>query len=269
MAENIDIVASFSNQNDFIQWCQNSSAFDAEHAVHWILNNGVDSGFFGHVSPRNIEIKGPNFREQLHVNGLNSRQRAILELLIIEDQLRSKRAKIYAPEAVTNLAGVLRGRFPYFLGSEYASTDFARDDLYPIPSEDLLNLTLKSSAFDAVISCDVLEHVPDIQRSLSEMSRILKPGGVMLSTHPFTWTSTSLCKAELINNEIVYHCKPEYHGNPVSENGSLVFTIPGWDILNQCRAAGFSRVEMVFILSITKGIFGHTPQFINVLRAYK
>ena len=39
------------------------------------------------------------------------------------------------------------------------------------------NLPYENSSFDAVICVDVLEHVGDLKQTISEISRILKPGG--------------------------------------------------------------------------------------------
>lgn len=51
---------------------------------------------------------------------------------------------------------------------------------------DALNLPLPSSTFDAVVSGFLLRNVPDINRTLAEQWRILKPGGriVTLDTTP-------------------------------------------------------------------------------------
>lgn len=54
---------------------------------------------------------------------------------------------------------------------------------------DVLNKTignsnLKSSSFDAVTMFDVIEHLPDPKATLKEISRILKPGGVLAVTTP-------------------------------------------------------------------------------------
>jgi 2-polyprenyl-6-hydroxyphenyl methylase/3-demethylubiquinone-9 3-methyltransferase len=41
-------------------------------------------------------------------------------------------------------------------------------------------LPFEDAAFDLVYCCDVLEHVDDLQRTLDESARVLKPGGVYM-----------------------------------------------------------------------------------------
>ncbi len=43
---------------------------------------------------------------------------------------------------------------------------------------DGLNLPIKARAFDAVFGFGVLHHIPDWQGALSEIGRVLKPGGI-------------------------------------------------------------------------------------------
>lgn len=52
---------------------------------------------------------------------------------------------------------------------------------------------LASASFDAVISCLVLEHVPDLDGALDEVTRLLRPGGrlVVLINHPLFQTPGS------------------------------------------------------------------------------
>lgn len=56
---------------------------------------------------------------------------------------------------------------------------------------DLMRLPYTAAAFDLVVSCDVLEHLPDDRVGLSEIMRILKPGGYLVMTvpaHQFLWS---------------------------------------------------------------------------------
>jgi SAM-dependent methyltransferase len=273
MAEMIEVHQEFKTEMDFREWSSRTiiEDLDIDIALRNIRKNGIKSNFFGPIHSNHISTKGDNLREQLFANRLNSRQRAVLEILMEQGALFHSRApKIYATEAVTELALALRHRYPFFIGSEYAPEPLVRERLYPIPHQSLLGLDLPSGAFDAAITCDVLEHVPDIPRSLAELARILKVGGVMLSTHPFTWKESSVVKAALTNGDIIHLEEPEFHGNPLDpEAGSLVFTVPGWEIVDWCLHAGFSQATMVIYASESKGVLSRTPPYINILLARK
>jgi SAM-dependent methyltransferase len=235
------------------------------------LRFGIDSDFLGKIGANDVSVSGKNYRETLTALGLNPRHRAILELIAGEPWCANPMAaRIFAAEALTPFALTLRGRFPRFLGSEYASNDETRQALYPIPFQDLTDLTLLSNAFDCVITNDCLEHVPDIELSLKEMARVLRSGGVMLSTFPFSFRYESIVKAALVDGVVEYLTEPEYHGNPAEPGkGSLVFEIPGWQILDSAKAAGFAVSEMVFMSSHRKAITGAEVGGIFVLRCYK
>ena len=238
-----------------------------EHAAQY----GVASDFLGRLGPEQVEIRDANYRESLLAGGLNSRQRAVMELVAAEPWFDAPTtARIYAAEALTPFALAMRGRFPRFIGSEYASEEAARRALYPIEFQDLTKLTLPSDTFDCVITNDVLEHIPAIDSCLAELARVLRPGGVMLSTFPFSFRYDGIVKARLVNGSIEYLMDPEYHGNPAEpEKGSLVFEIPGWQILERATAAGFARSEMTFLSSLDKGITGAGIAGIHVLRCYR
>ena len=50
----------------------------------------------------------------------------------------------------------------------------------------------EKETFDAILSSEVFEHVPDINECLQELSRILKPKGKILITVPFVWQEHEL-----------------------------------------------------------------------------
>jgi ubiquinone/menaquinone biosynthesis C-methylase UbiE len=49
---------------------------------------------------------------------------------------------------------------------------------------DAQNLPLAHNSFDLVISCETIEHVPDVHSALREMYRVTRPGGRLFLTTP-------------------------------------------------------------------------------------
>jgi SAM-dependent methyltransferase len=228
---------------------QNCVAKMQSHGIREPLTNTFYAG--------NTIQFGADLREGIFVNGLNSRLRATLYALTPPvENIGRYSVRIYAPEALTQLALILRGRYPKFLGSEYSDREEIRRELFPIPIKDLTALDLPSGAFDFVTSNEVLEHVPDLDAALREMCRILKPGGQHIGTCPFIFNSETSDLRTVLRDGKLVHLKPaEMHGDPVNPTGgSLVFETPAWDILDRAKAAGFSSAYMRFIHSVPMGI---------------
>jgi len=49
---------------------------------------------------------------------------------------------------------------------------------------DLMKMPFKAKSFDIVVSSEVIEHVTDPRKAISEMYRVLKPGGILIITTP-------------------------------------------------------------------------------------
>jgi len=109
-----------------------------------------------------------------------------------------------------------------------------------IRSEDLQNLTFDSDMFDAVISLDVFEHIPDPWKAFSEVNRVLKHGGIGIITVPIDMRNKSTTRLAKIENDNVKHFrKPCYHLDPLREEGTLVFTDFGTDIVSKLKEQGY------------------------------
>ena len=111
-----------------------------------------------------------------------------------------------------------------------------------IRSENLLSLSYPDNAFDVVITSETLEHVPDIDRALQEIARVLKPDGAHIFTVPIVtaWESTRQ-RARTIDGKVIHDLPPSFHGSPGGRSGDLlVFYEFGKDFLARCRAAGFA-----------------------------
>ena len=257
------IVQTLSSQEDLGRFAKVRPEFFEDYSEDLIRQHcqihGIGSDFQGRLGPEHVSVIGDELREHLLVGGLNSRQRAVVELLIgflREQGIDEDAARIYGHEGITHLARALRGRFLRFLGSEYGPSVEQREWLWPIPQADVCALEFPSSSFDAIVSCDVLEHVPDLDAALSEAARVLRPGGRLLATFPFHWYhDTTMIFATVEDGQIRHHLPPIYHGNPMDQDGgALVFQIPGWDVIERARAAGFSSASMTFICDQNKGI---------------
>lgn len=120
--------------------------------------------------------------------------------------------------------------------------------------EDVTRLSFADASLDAVVSFDVLEHVPDYERALSEFARVLRPGGTLIATFPFTDTAETVVRAGIDDDGNVFHLlEPEYHGDPIS-GGVLCFHHFGWDILEVARRAGFAQARMMMPWAPEQGL---------------
>ncbi|MCK7580332.1 MAG: class I SAM-dependent methyltransferase [Chromatiales bacterium] len=91
-------------------------------------------------------------------------------------------------------------------------------------SEDFTRLSFADASLSAILSFDVLEHVPDYPAAARERLRCLKPGGVFVFSVPFIVEAQSTRRARgLIDGRIEHLHPPEYHGDPVSDSGCLCY----------------------------------------------
>jgi ubiquinone/menaquinone biosynthesis C-methylase UbiE len=53
-------------------------------------------------------------------------------------------------------------------------------DRVQLQQADLTNLPFEDSSFDSIVSWGVIMHVPEMEKALSELARVLKPGGTLV-----------------------------------------------------------------------------------------
>lgn len=87
----------------------------------------------------------------------------------------------YLPEELTRLGFMVSGVDPA-LASVAAAQSHAHETGLEIDYRvaQAESLPFPDGSFDLVTCCDVLEHVQDLDRTLSEITRVLKPGGIFL-----------------------------------------------------------------------------------------
>ncbi|RLP54821.1 MAG: glycosyltransferase [Ketobacter sp.] len=203
----------------------------------------------------------PNWRERVVCPScqMNNRQRLIATLV---DQYLSGQPskKIYFMEQVTPIYQWALNTFSEheIFGSEYLGYEYPGGKVIRgIRHEDIENLSFPDESLDLIVSNDVFEHVPHPAQAFAECARALKPSGIMLATIPFHQDiDESVHRSKILNGKLTHILPPAYHGNPVSSDGSLVFTDFGWSILPEMRAAGFSEVEVKIYASAEYGHLG-------------
>lgn len=59
--------------------------------------------------------------------------------------------------------------------------------------DDIQQSRLEPGSFDLVLCSEVLEHVPDPERALKTIAKLLRPGGTAIVTTPQKWSVMELC----------------------------------------------------------------------------
>jgi SAM-dependent methyltransferase len=201
-----------------------------------------------------------NFRERLVCPncGLNNRKRFMAYAVRTAESGRPEDAPTYLFEAVTPFFAWARQALPSeVIGSEYLGPGIASGTVVDdVRHEDALALSFEDETLGAIVSCDVFEHVPDIDRCLAECARALRPGGRLYFSIPFYDTPDTRQRATIREGELVELLPPQHHWNPVDPTGSLVFYDYGWDILDRCRSAGFADAHALGYWSLLYGYLG-------------
>ena len=93
---------------------------------------------------------------------------------------------------------------------------------------DLQSIDLPDASVDVVLTPHVLEHVPDTDRALSELFRVISPGGRMYLQIPIVYGETAA------------PTEPEFHAD-----NTPVFWNFGWDLTDRLRDVGFQTRVLV------------------------
>lgn len=105
----------------------------------------------------------------------------------------------------------------------YTTSDFDESAHRGAIRLDLERIDLPDACLDVVLTPHVFEHVPDTDQALSELFRVVRPGGSVLLQVPFPQARTGRPPS------------PEYHGD-----STLVHWRFGWDLAETVRGHGFT-----------------------------
>ncbi len=132
--------------------------------------------------------------------------------------------------------------------------------------EDLEALTFEDESFDIVVTQDVFEHVLRAEQGFSEIARILRPSGAHVFTVPIYSHAKTLLRAKPSSTGIHHIEPPDYHGNPVDPNGSLVVREWGRDIVDFISEHSGLKTTLYSGKDLKHGIDG---EFLDVLVSRK
>lgn len=102
-------------------------------------------------------------------------------------------------------------------------------------NEDIQKTTFSDSSFDLIIHEDVLEHINDPLAAILDNFRILSDNGEIVFTCPVSSDKTVQRATVDSDGKLIFHLPPCYHGNPINNNGSLVFWEFGYDFTKMLK----------------------------------
>jgi SAM-dependent methyltransferase len=160
-----------------------------------------------------------------------------------------------SPSGRWGASGKLAAECEAYIASQYLPDVQFGSDADGFRSEDLEAQTFRDARFDLVITQDVFEHLFRPDKAIAEIARTLKPGGAHIMSVPVVNKSApSRRRASLIDGQITYHLEPQYHGNPVDPNGSLVTVDWGYDIASFLQYHSGMATNIFTIDDLAQGI---------------
>ncbi len=189
----------------------------------------------------------PNWRERVVCPEchLNNRMRAAIHLFHLLGA-PTPESRIYLTEQTTTLFAWFQRNYAQVIGSEYLGDTVPPGgvDHTGLRNENLTALSFANECLDTILSFDVIEHIPNYRQAFQECLRCLKPGGTLFFTVPFDHRAANhTIRAKLDETGQIHHLlPPEYHGDPLNNDGCLCFYHFGWKLLDELRELGFRDV---------------------------
>jgi SAM-dependent methyltransferase len=146
---------------------------------------------------------------------------------------------------------------PAYIASHYYPGVPSGKIVNGIRCENLEDLSCGDESFDLHLTQDVFEHLFDPAVAFREIARTLRPGGAHVFTTPLVRKNepTRFCASLAPNGTVVHLIEPpEYHGNPISQQGSLVTVNWGYDITTFIFETSGLFTEIVFLDILECGI---------------
>lgn len=146
-------------------------------------------------------------------------------------------------------AGTLSARYLVKrLGFEYKSLDLEKHHLDIDYVGDVQKMPIADASFDSVVCLQVLEHVPNPQKAIAEIYRVLKPGGTAIVSVPFL---------------LYLHNEPNDYWRYTKHSLRNLFTEAGFEIVELQPLAGLLSFLHHLVFTPIVGLLENIP----ILRA--
>lgn len=160
------------------------------------------------------------------------RERALMQVLRQEFPAWKTSAIHESSPVARGVSVILSRQVKNYIATQFYPSESPGKLINGFRNENLEKQTFEDECFDLVISLDVMEHVNYPDRVLREVTRTLRSNGAYIFTTP-TYKGKTVTERRALykdTGDIEYLAEPEYHGNPVSEKGSLVTFHYGYDL---------------------------------------
>ena len=200
------------------------------------------------------------YRDFLRCSGCGSIPRERALALVLERRFPGWRelAIHESSPAARGISAKLARECRGYVASQFFPGEAAGATVRGFRNENLEALSFADASFDLTVTLDVMEHVNQPDVVLREVGRTLKPGGAYLFSVPtYKARVASERRAHFLPDGTVEHmAEPEYHGNPVSEAGSLVTFHYGYDFAELIHAWSGLDVEVARFHDPLHGVIG-------------
>lgn len=200
----------------------------------------------------------PNLREGLRCARckLTARQRLLMHAFITGVSPEAGQEGIVM-ERFSRPYRMIKALYPKTKGSEYLAGERigGKSYLWWPPGrwyraritrhENLCDLSYADGTQGFLVHSDILEHISDTEKALSESARVLKPGGVTIFTVPFFTALRNSVQRGYVDDsgKRIDIEPPEYHGDGLNSQGVYTFYNFGWSLFDQMSRI-FRKVEI-------------------------
>ncbi|MCF8261854.1 MAG: methyltransferase domain-containing protein [Melioribacteraceae bacterium] len=143
------------------------------------------------------EVVAAGFRENVLCPkcGSYDRERLLYLFLIKKTKLLRQQTKLLHVAPEDKLVGLLNNQN----NIDYLTADLLRKNV--MVNMDITDIQYPDNSFDAIICNHVLEHVPDDQKAMTELFRVLKPNGWAVLQVPISYKLDETFEDESIVKE--------------------------------------------------------------------